>query len=119
MAGFRPNVNLFFVFCFFSFFLSFFLFVFSEKPFWDENKVCMYVIWFLRRRVFSLEMFHSRSFRRTFKGIVAYFGRIEAEARRTRSASRAREEEREIILSRFSRRARLCSPQYAKKLRLL
>ena len=25
------------------FFLSFFLFVFSEKPFWDENKVCMYV----------------------------------------------------------------------------
>ena len=25
------------------FFLSFFLFVFSEKPFWDEDKVCMYV----------------------------------------------------------------------------
>ena len=30
-------------FIYFFFLLSFFLFVFSEKPFWDENKVCMYV----------------------------------------------------------------------------
>ena len=24
-------------------YIFFFIFVFSEKPFWDENKVCMYV----------------------------------------------------------------------------
>ena len=48
-CGLQPLVSYFqicchlvFIFIFF-FLLSFFLFVLSEKPFWDENKVCMYV----------------------------------------------------------------------------
>ena len=36
--------------------LFFFLFVFSEKPFWDENEVCMYVCMY-STSVFSNEYF--------------------------------------------------------------